>query len=80
MALAVFRETHYQWLAPDVGPVKYLNDQDILYEMDSYNLVEPISEDINNDGIVNILDFGTGISKLSERQAKILQMLTQMGL
>lgn len=65
LALAVLRETYYQWLAPGVGPVKYLNDQDILYELQSYNLVEPDAEDVpdpaasvdvNGDGVVNILD------------------------
>ena len=60
LALAIFRETYYQWLAPGVGPVKYLDDQDILYELQRYNLVEPdteeVSVDINGDGVVNILD------------------------
>lgn len=63
-ALAVLRETSYQWLAPGVGPVKYLNDQDILYELQRYNLIEPRSvsvksenpADLNGDGVVNILD------------------------
>ena len=40
-ALVTIRLTYYQWLAPDVGPVKYINDQDILYELQSYDLVEP---------------------------------------
>ncbi len=39
-ALATIRTTSYQWLAPDVGPVKYENDQGIVYELQSYNLVE----------------------------------------
>ncbi len=64
LALAVLRETSYQWLAPDIGPVKYLNDQDILYELQSYNLIEPSpvtvkaekTADLNGDGVVNILD------------------------
>ena len=64
LALAVLRETSYQWLAPDIGPVKYLDDQDILYELESYNLIEPSSvsvkaektADLNGDGVVNILD------------------------
>ena len=45
LALAVLRQTSYQWLAPDVGPVKYLNDQDILYELQRYNLVDPSAEE-----------------------------------
>ena len=64
LALAVLRETSYQWLAPDVGPVKYLDDQDILYELQSYNLIEPSTltvkaektADLNGDEVVNILD------------------------
>ena len=63
-ALAIVRQTSYQWLAPDIGPVKYLNDQDILYALESYNLIDPSTvtvktektEDLNGDGIVNILD------------------------
>lgn len=63
-ALVVLRETSYQWVAPDIGPVKYLNDQDILYELQSYTLSEPDTvtvkaektTDLNGDGVVNILD------------------------
>ena len=63
-ALSTRRTTAYQWLAPDVGPVKYLNSQDILYELQSYTLIEPgtvtgkaeKTADLNGDGIVNILD------------------------
>ncbi len=44
-AVAVQRETLYQWLAPDVGPVKYQNESEIVYELQSYNLVdEPVVE------------------------------------
>ena len=43
-ALAVLRETFYQWLAPDVGPVKLVDSQDIAYELQSYSLVEPTVE------------------------------------
>ena len=63
-ALTTRRTTSYQWLAPDVGPVKYLNSQDILYELQSYTLIEPDTvtvkaektADLNGDGVVNILD------------------------
>ena len=63
-ALTIRRTTSYQWLAPDVGPVKYLNSQDILYELESYTLIEPgtvtvkteKTADLNGDGVVNILD------------------------
>ena len=43
-AFTVIRKTSYQWLAPDVGPVKFLSAQDILFELQSYNLVEPRTE------------------------------------
>jgi len=39
--LGVLRQTSYQWLAPDVGPVKFLSDQDIVYELHNYNLIVP---------------------------------------
>ena len=39
--LGVLRQTFYQWLAPDVGPIKFLSDQDIVYELQSYNLIVP---------------------------------------
>ena len=39
-ALVTLRFTSYQWLAPDLGPVKYQDDQDIVYELESYNLIE----------------------------------------
>ncbi len=55
-ALIVSRTTSYQWLAPDVGPVKYQSDQDIVYELESYNLVDappaedaPTAEDVPAD-------------------------------
>ena len=38
-AVATLRFTSYQWLAPDVGPVKYVDDQDIVYELQSYTLL-----------------------------------------
>ena len=70
--LGGFRQTSYQWLAPDVGPVKYSNEQDVLYELEHYNLVEPtaeltqLAEDINKDGVVNIQDLVLVASSLGE--------------
>ncbi len=40
----VLRKTSYQWLASDIGPVKFLNDQDVVYELQDYNLLDPKSE------------------------------------
>ena len=46
-ALTVIRYEFIQWLAPDVGPIKFENVlQDITYELQSYNLVEPTAEDM----------------------------------
>ena len=45
-AAATLRFPSYQWLAPDIGPVKYVDDQDIVYELESYTLLdEPQIED-----------------------------------
>ena len=46
-ALTVVRENEILWLAPDVGPVKYMDvTQDIVFELESYNLVEaPVADD-----------------------------------
>ena len=60
-AIAVLRKTSYQWLASDIGPVKFLSeDQDVVYELQDYNLLEPKTEtpmtDVNGDGKVDILD------------------------
>ena len=41
-ALAVVRYEFLQWLAPDVGPIKFQNVlQDVTFELQSYDLVEP---------------------------------------
>ena len=44
-ALVTLRTTSIQWLGPDIGPVKYEDDQGIVYELQSYNLVEPSAEE-----------------------------------
>ncbi|MDE0011435.1 MAG: dockerin type I domain-containing protein [Candidatus Poribacteria bacterium] len=44
--------------------MKYIDSQDTLYELESYNLIEPSTvtvkaektADLNGDGVVNILD------------------------
>ena len=44
-ALVAIRTTAIQWLGPDIGPVKYEDvDQGIVYELQSYNLVETPAE------------------------------------
>lgn len=51
------RSTSYQWLAPDIGPVKFETGQDIVFELVSYNLLTSEKPyDVNADGVVNILD------------------------
>ena len=56
-ALGSSRSTSYQWLAPDIGPVKFETGQDIVFELTSFTLVTPeVPYDVNADGVVNILD------------------------
>ncbi|MDE0019269.1 MAG: hypothetical protein OXU51_24020 [Candidatus Poribacteria bacterium] len=46
-AAIVVRYEFLQWLAPDVGPIKFQNvRQDVTYELQSYDLVEPTPEEI----------------------------------
>ena len=56
-ALGVTRSTSYQWLAPNIGPVKFKTAQDIVFELVKTNLI-PATRlyDVNADGVVNILD------------------------
>ena len=45
-ALTVLRENEILWLAPDVGPVKFQDSNEIVFELESYNLVEaPAAEE-----------------------------------
>ena len=45
---AIVVDYHFrQWLAPGVGPIKFQNvKQDVTYELQSYDLVEPTAEDM----------------------------------
>ena len=56
-ALGATRSTSYQWLAPNIGPVKFETSQDIVFELVKSNLL-PATRlyDVNADGVVNILD------------------------
>ena len=56
-ALGVTRSTSYQWLAPNIGPVKFKTNQDIVFELLKSNLL-PATRlyDVNADGTVNTLD------------------------
>lgn len=65
------RSTSYQWLAPDIGPVKFETDQDIIFELVSYNLLTPEKPyDVNDDGVVNILDLTFVASRLGQDDPK----------
>ncbi|MDE0428089.1 MAG: T9SS type A sorting domain-containing protein [Candidatus Poribacteria bacterium] len=45
-ALTIIRYEFIQWLAPDVGPIKFQDVlQDITFELESYSLVEPPAEE-----------------------------------
>ena len=66
-AVGSSRSTSYQWLAPDIGPVKFETSQDIVFELVSYNLLPPEKPyDVNADGIVNILDLTFVASRFGE--------------
>ena len=55
--LGVSRSTSYQWMAPNVGIVKFETDQEIVYSLVSSNLLTDTSAyDVTGDGVVNILD------------------------
>ena len=70
-AIGASRSTTYQWLAPDLGPVKFETDQDIVFELVSSNLLAPeMPYDVNDDGIVNILDLVFVASHFGEAEPK----------
>lgn len=70
-ALGVSRSTSYQWLAPDHGPVKFENDQDIVFELVSSNLLATRRPyDVNADGTVNILDLVFVASRFGQTDPK----------
>ncbi len=60
--LGATRGTAYQWLAPNFGPVKFENTQDIVFELVSSNLLY----DVTGDGVVNILDLVFVASRFGE--------------
>ena len=39
-ALTILRENEILWLAPDMGPVKFQDTNEIVFDLESYNLVE----------------------------------------
>ena len=70
-ALGASRSTTYQWLAPDLGPVKFETDQDIVFELVSSSLLETeMPYDVNADGVVNILDLVFVASRFGETDPK----------
>ncbi len=49
-ALTTLRSESFQWLGPDIGPVKYQDDQGIVYEVERYNLVGDSATGLPPDG------------------------------
>lgn len=64
--LGVTRGTAYQWLAPNFGPVKFENTQDIVYELVNSNLLY----DVTGDGVVNISDLVFVVSQFGQEDAE----------
>lgn len=64
--LSKSRGTAYQWLAPNFGPVKFENTQDIVYQLVSFNLLY----DVTGDGVINILDLVFVASRFGEEGTK----------
>ena len=60
------RSTSYQWLAPNIGPVKFENTQDIVYQLIHSNLLY----DVTQDGVINILDLVFVASRFGEENTE----------
>ena len=70
-ALGISRSTTYQWLAPNLGPVKFQTDQDIVFKLVNSNLIATEQPyDVNADGVVNILDLTFVASRLGGADPK----------
>ncbi len=70
-ALGTSYSISYQWLAPNLGPVKFETDQDIVFELVSSHL--PATErpcDVNADGAINILDLVFVASRFGQSDPK----------
>ena len=69
--LGTSRSTSYQWLAPDVGPVKFQTDQDIVFELINSSLIPTRHPyDVNADRVVNILDLTFVASQFGKTNPK----------
>ena len=56
-ALVTLRPEEYIWLAPDVGPIRFQDRNEIVYDLVSFNLITTENPyDVNTDGVINILD------------------------
>lgn len=65
--LSITRSTSYQWFAPEFGPVKFENSQDLVFELVSSNLLSDVSTyDVTGDGVINILDLVFVASRFGE--------------
>ncbi len=66
-AATISRSTSYQWLAPDFGPVKFENSQDLVFTLVNSNLLPDTSiYDVTGDGVINILDLVFVASRFGE--------------
>ena len=72
--LVTTRSTSYQWLAPDVGPVKYENDQGVVYELTDYTVLpdtpaEPAMPVADEPGTEETTEEETAAEETTEEEA-----------
>ena len=71
-AINIVPTTSYQWLAPDVGPIKYENSQGVIYELVSYNLHTNTQEPEST----NEEDVGTDPENITNNQPTVTDPMT----
>ena len=72
--------TSYQWLAPDVGPIKYENSQGLVYELVSYNLQTDTQETqstTNENGVTDPENISDNQSSITDPMTDDSEMTTE---
>ena len=76
-AIAVVRENETLWLAPNVGPVKFQDSNDIIFDLVSYNLVEPPAETMQPTEETTEETTQEGTEKTTEETTEVTEETTQ---